>query len=288
MCETWPDLLNNCLYGITLPVRDWLVYRWAPWIITASLLLFATGLFWHFATYNSYPPHLRLGWMTGGEQSSKLLRGLSDYRVWALTITWLGTGFLFLFTLYYYLSPQNLLWSLGARTAWELSPTGVSVLQNYLQILWTSSIIWAICAFICLCIIWLDPYSFMRFRLELGTAKNIIKFRGYKAQNSNLEVWTPGKGASKEIRQKHIYISHFSDEFHFSLDSNNSGELQLTFNENQKELTGKGRRVELETTEEFIVWFQAGQEASFKGVKNGEDFCIGDNEESLARFTFRC
>jgi hypothetical protein len=285
MCETWTDFINNCLHDAPWWLEWWVSYWWAPWMCYGLGLLAAGIEVYHYATLNisKDPPHLRIGWMAGGKQPSKMLRALSDYRVWVFIVA-LAIGLvIFSFAGWYRWQPQNLLASIGAGSTWELSPAGVSLLKQRILTLLVSSIVWVGISVINVVIIWLDPYGFMKFYLTLsydGTSY----LQAIKFENVSWETVGP-ETRKKEIRQKVIYVKTDGSEFRLTRPESTTDWMWLFFNENYKTLCGRGYSGP-QLPEDCRVWFRADE--SLKAIGSGLLFCIGTDEKSLSRFLFEC
>jgi len=277
--DTWCDFINEYLYDAPWWLECWKSWWWVPWIAIFLLLLLGGGRLWHLATLDT-KSHLRIGWIRGTRQkSSRFLRAISDYRVWTFVLVLLG-GVGLLGLTWWYQQPRRLLESIGASSAWELSPAGVSLLKQHLWTLWISNVLWVVISVISVGILFIDPYGFNKFYLELS---HVGVLRGIKFEG---EDWRPR--TRQTIRQRDVYVKADGSEFRLE-EPDGEGWISLCFDEEKKTLEGL-IHPESSSLTDADAWFVEESRAHGvqRAISKGETFCLGTDEEHLSRFEFRC
>jgi hypothetical protein len=184
---------------------------------------------------------------------------------------------------WYRWQPQNLLASIGASSAWELSPAGVLLLKQRVLTLLVSSLVWVGISIISVVIILLDPYGFMKFHLTLSY-NGTPYLQEIRFENGRWATVGP-ETRKKEIRQKVIYVKTDGSEFRLTKPESTSDWMRLFFNESSKTLCGQGYSAP-QLPEDCRVWFRV--DGGFKAIESNSIFCIGTDEKSLSRFLFEC
>lgn len=167
MCDNWTDIIRTCLYQSPFWIEWWNAWLW--WLLlllSLILFLFSLGRMAWCATHDKVS-YLSLGWIRGKKKTiSRFQRAINDYRTWVFFINLIGLGIV-VFGVLYYRNPHHLLHHLGVTDVWQLSPTGVTLLINYIWLLLWLEIGWLLISLLSTGIIWLDPYDFLRFTITL-------------------------------------------------------------------------------------------------------------------------
>lgn len=278
------DFVEHCFQVAPLWLSimgSWEWYIILGFIFIILFVLFGGYSMHHFHTIK-YPPYLRLGWLTGDiNKPSKPAEWQSDYRFWVfmvLVIGWLG----FIGLNWFFLT--GFLTFVGVDQVWELSPTGISLLNQYARIICVSSGLWVFVTLLGLGIIWVDPYN-LEFRLTLGTVLNgqgNIEF----ANSDGASPYHGGKWKPDQLKifkQRAIYIN--PNATILSLKDIWTQRIKLEFNEIDKTLSGLGEKITVNDQEMVRFLPYSGNKVS---VDDGGKFVIMDDKDHPTRFTFSC